>query len=296
LRTVSPVAAFPGKEDRYEWQIESNNNMTYFAFLLYFLVIPILLLGIITIVDRRRGKEVPAKLSAWPPWAAVTLHVIIALAYTTAWDNYLVATRVWWYDPELVTGITLAWVPIEEYTFFILQPILAGLWLLFWARRPVSAASPGELISWLRPAGTMLLGLIWLSGVAILIAGWLPGTYLALELGWALPPIALQLAFGADILWRYRRLVLLTIIPLTLYLSASDALAITLGTWTINPEKSLEILIAGLLPIEEFLFFLLTNTLVTFGIVLVMAQESHIRFGTIRQWFSKSAADSSTNG
>jgi lycopene cyclase domain-containing protein len=116
-----------------------------------------------------------------------------------------------------------------------------------------------------------------------LIAGWQPGNYLALELVWALPPIALQLAFGADILWRYRRLVLLVIISLTLYLSATDALAITLGTWTINPEKSLDLLIAGLLPIEEFLFFLLTTTLITFGIVLVMAQESHARFGTIRR-------------
>ncbi len=269
--------------------------MTYFAFLLYFLVIPILLLGIIAFVDHRRGKDVPAKLSAWPPWAAVSLHVVIALAYTTIWDNYLVATRVWWYDPELVTGITLAWVPIEEYTFFILQPILAGLWLIFWARRPVSAASPGELISWLRPAGAMLLGLIWLGSIVILISGWLPGTYLALELGWALPPIALQLAFGADILWRYRRLVFLTIVPLTLYLSATDALAISFGTWTINPEKSLHLLIAGILPIEEFLFFLLTTTLVTFGIVLVMAQESHVRFGNIRQRFFKTTADSSSS-
>ncbi len=269
--------------------------MTYFAFLFYFLVIPILLLGIIAIIDHRRGKEIAANLSAWSPWAAVVLHVVIALAYTTLWDNYLVATRVWWYDPELVAGITLGWVPIEEYTFFILQPILAGLWLLFWARRPISAPLSGDLISWLRPAGTMLLGLIWLGSIAVLIAGWLPGTYLALELGWALPPIALQLAFGADILWRYRRLVFLTIVPLTLYLSASDALAITLGTWTINPEKSLDLLIAGLLPIEEFLFFLLTNTLVIFGIVLVLAQESHVRFGNIRQRFAKTAADSSSS-
>ena len=64
-------------------------------------------------------------------WAAF----IIALLYTTPWDNYLVATGVWWYDPALVTGLTLGWVPIEEYTFFILQTLLAGLWLAFLARR-----------------------------------------------------------------------------------------------------------------------------------------------------------------
>jgi lycopene cyclase domain-containing protein len=283
---VFPVAAPIGKADKYK----KNHAMTYFSFLLYFLVIPILILGIITFVDRRRGVSLPAALQTWPPWAAVSLHAFIALAYTTLWDNYLVATRVWWYDPALVTGITIWWVPIEEYTFFVLQPILAGLWLLILARHLPKPTSPGDLVAWLRSAGTALLGLLWLVSVAILVTGWQPGTYLALELVWALPPIALQLAFGADILWRYRRIVLLALISLTLYLSAADALAITLGTWTINPEKSLDILIAGLLPVEEFLFFLLTNTLITFGILLVMAQESHDRFGRIRQRLSRQNA------
>lgn len=266
--------------------------MTYFSFLLYFLVIPIFILGIFTATDRRREIELPATLQSWPPWAAITLHVIIAVLYTTLWDNYLVATKVWWYDPELVTGITLGWVPIEEYTFFVLQPILAGLWLLILARHMAKPTSSGGLMTWLRVYGSMLLGVIWLGSLAILVAGWQPGNYLALELAWALPPIALQLAFGADILWRYRRLVILSIASLTLYLSATDALAITLGTWTINPEKSLDILLAGLLPVEEFLFFLLTNTLITFGILLVMAEESHVRFGNVRLRLSKSSAGS----
>ena len=42
--------------------------------------------------------------------------------------------------------------------------------------------------------------------------------------------------------------------------------------WTINPDKSFDLLLGGILPIEEFLFFLLTNTLVTFGVTLVLAQ------------------------
>lgn len=257
--------------------------MSYFSFLLYFLVIPIILLVVFTVVDRRRGVELPAALKSWPPWAAITLHVFIAVLYTTLWDNYLVATKVWWYDPELVTGITLGWVPIEEYTFFVLQPILAGLWLLILARHMARLRVPGKMLAWLRIAGPLLLGLFWLGSIAILVTGWQPGNYLALELAWALPPIGLQLAFGADILWRYRRLVFSAIASLTLYLSVTDTLAITLGTWTINPEKSLELLIAGLLPVEEFLFFLLTNTLITFGILLVMAEESRARFGNLRK-------------
>ncbi len=263
--------------------------MTYFGFLLRFLGIPIVILGILTYIDWRRGKSLPRRLQYWPAWAAILLHSIIALLYTTIWDNYLVATRVWWYDPELVTGITLGWVPIEEYTFFVVQPVLAGLWLFFLARWMRRVASDGPLITRLRLITPLVLAIFWLASVAALLAGWQKATYMALELGWALPPIGLQLLFGADILWRYRRLVLSSVISLTLFLSAADAIAINLGTWTINPEKSFDLLLGGILPIEEFLFFLLTNTLITFGISLVVAEESHDRFQLLRQHGLKGA-------
>jgi lycopene cyclase domain-containing protein len=262
--------------------------MTYFGFLLRFLFIPIGLMLLWTLLDARRGKRVAATWCGWPAWSALLLHVVIAVVYTTPWDNYLVATGVWWYDPQLVTGLVLGWVPIEEYTFFIVQPILAGLWLLMLMRylpagEQGSGGAGGKMRLWV-VGGTAV---IWLVMVGILIAGWKPGTYLALELGWALPPIMLQLAFGADILWRQRRVVLGTIVPMTLYLSAADALAIGWGTWTIDPEQSLHFLLGGVLPIEELIFFLLTNTLLTFGMTLLLSVESHERIGALRQkWLS----------
>lgn len=269
--------------------------MTYFDFLALFLLIPIAALFVVAVLDRARGREIPAEMRAWSPASAIILHAVIALLYTTIWDNYLVATRVWWYDPALVTGLTIAYVPIEEYAFFILQPILAGLWLIFLFRRVrlpggqeggqgqdqgPGQAAPTRVRVW----SVAVMAVLWLGSLLLLASGWQPGTYMGLELAWALPPIALQLAFGADILWRYRRWVILGIVPLTLYLSAADALAISGGIWTINPEKSVHWLIGGILPVEEFLFFLLTNTLVTFGITLVLAQASHERFGEIRRW------------
>ena len=45
-----------------------------------------------------------------------------------------------------------------------------------------------------------------------------------LEFGWALPPLAIQFAFGADILWQRARLALAGILAPTLYLSAADAI------------------------------------------------------------------------
>jgi lycopene cyclase domain-containing protein len=279
--------------------------MTYFGFLGLFVVIPIIILTGLTLRDYRRGLSLPFRLSGWPAWPVLVIHIIIALVYTTPWDNYLVATRVWWYDPNLVTGITFGWVPLEEYTFFVLQPLLTGLWLLhlarhlppfFWAREQGSRGAGEQKISPALPPfihrllSTSLVGLIWLGAVLILLSGWQPGTYLALELGWALPPIMLQLAFGADILWRQRRLVLLSLLFPTLYLSFADAIAIEAGTWTINPAQSLNIFLGGSLPLEEFFFFLLTNILIVFGMTLALAPESRSRVGGLRKYLDLKSA------
>jgi putative membrane protein len=112
------------------------------------------------------------------------------------------------------------------------------------------------------------VGALWLVSIAILAAGWRPGTYLGLELAWALPPFALQLAVGADVLWRYRHRVFPAILGLTAYLAAADFLAIGAGVWTIDPAQSLNLFLGGVLPIEELVFFLLTNTLVICGLTL----------------------------
>ena len=256
--------------------------MTYFGFLLRFLAVPIVLLGIVAYLDHRRGRDVPSNFRAWPLWAAIVLHVVVAVVYTTPWDNYLVATGVWYYNPALVTGLVLGWVPIEEYTFFVVETILAGLWIGFLMRR-MRFDRPGPLQPRWRIVPVVILGIIWLGSVALLISGWPPGTYLSLLLAWALPPIMLQLGFGGDILRRYGRLVLTVIVSLTLYLSIADFFAIGSGTWEINPTQSLHWLIGGVLPVEEVIFFLITSVLVTFGIVLVLAQESHERFAQIRE-------------
>lgn len=269
--------------------------MTYFGFLGVFLVIPILLLWTLNIVDARRGRNLPDGLRSWPSWIIVFAHVIIAVVYTTPWDNYLVATKVWWYDPSLVTGVLIGYVPIEEYTFFVLQPLLTGAWLLLMARHLPLSTSPytGNPIR-IRRVITGVIGFVWIASIVILVAGWQPGTYLGLLLAWALPPVMIQTAFGADILWRHRRLILMTIIPMTLYLAAADKLAITSGTWTINPDQSVNILLLGKLPLEEFIFFLMTNVLIAVGITLVSSVESKARARRYVQivsgWFKRPAS------
>ncbi len=259
--------------------------MTYLGFLFGFLVIPIISL-LVWLLWSSRWRFFSF---AFPIGYSFLLLATLATLYTTPWDNYLVATRVWWYDPALVLGLTIGWVPVEEYLFFILQPVLGGLILLYLFSRkrafsPVQphtedqARNPEELSGVrFRRWSLVIAFAIWVASLATLILGEPATTYLSLELAWALPVIIMQLAFGGDILWQQRRKVIFVILLLTVYLSAADALAIQSGVWTINPTKSLGILLGGVLPVEEFVFFLLTNIMVAFGFVLIWTPQSLVR-------------------
>jgi len=258
--------------------------MKYFGFLLKFVILPLAVFTAINTWDSRRGKRFPASLRAVSPTAAAAGLATVAVAYTTPWDNYLVATRVWWYDPKLVNGLILGYVPIEEYSFFVLQTLLIASWVTFLARR-VQPDAPPRFPMRARVGLTLGVAAIWLWSTVNLLRGPKSRTYLTLTLSWALLPIMFQTAFGGDILWQHRKLIALGVLPATLYLGLSDSLAIDSGTWTINPEKTVNTLIGGKLPLEEGLFFFLTNVLVALGMTLVMAGESQRRVPpAILQW------------
>lgn len=252
--------------------------MTYFGVLIVFLLPPLLLL--LAFVPRdlwsclRRGERPNRELML--PYTAVLLHVLLAVVYTTPWDNYLVATGVWYYDPALVTGITLGYVPIEEYTFFVLQSLLTGLWTVALLRR--LAPRSGNFIprTRLRWVSSILVVVLWILSTALFFSGWKPGTYLTLILSWALIPVFLQVATGADVLWHNRRTVAAGILAPTLYLWLIDSLAISSGTWTIDPAQTTGLML-GPLPFEEMLFFLMTNMIIVFGMVLFLSPETQRR-------------------
>jgi len=252
--------------------------MTYFGVLLRFISPPLVILVAVTLYDWRR-RSLPAAFRTWTASAILWGHVLIALVYTTPWDNYLVANRIWWYEPSLVTGITLWWVPIEEYTFFAVQTLMAGLWVLALMRRlplPDTQFRARPKARWISSG---LVAAVWLVWVVLLLSGWPRGRYMALLLAWFLPPVLLQLAFGVDILWHYRRLVLVGLLVPTVYLCILYAVAIAGGTSTINPQNTVGLEL-GVLPLEEITFFLMTNVLIAFGMVLMLARESHVRART----------------
>lgn len=257
--------------------------MTYFGVLATFIVPPLLALAILVPRDLwRRLRGDPARVN-WLPYLAILVHVGLALIYTTPWDNYLVASGVWWYDPALVTGHTIGYVPIEEYTFFVVQTLLTGLWTLALVRRYPEGASL-KLRPGVRRIALGVVGAIWLASTVMLLSGWMPGRYLSLILSWALIPILLQLAYGADILLARGRLLLAAVGLPTLYLWLVDFLAIGWGTWTIDPAQTTGIKL-GVLPIEEMIFFLMTNLLIGFGMTLLLSPASQARLRELaHQW------------
>lgn len=251
--------------------------MTYFGFLLRFLIPPILLFFLLTWRDERQHLPMKHFQNGRAVWKILAVHIALAVIYTTPWDNYLVANGVWSYDPVLVSGIVLGYVPLEEYLFFVLETLLSGLWWWFLARRlsepqRFTPSKVGRLVAF----GLLLV--VWGISAFLLFGGQLRFTYLSIILFWALPAIFPQFLIGADILWHYRKLVGLGILIPATYLSLTDILALRAGTWSISPMHTTGIRFFGILPLEEVLFFFITNVLIIFGMTLMLSNLCRQRF------------------
>ena len=92
--------------------------------------------------------------------------------------------------------------------------------------------------------------------------------YLTYELWWALPVIAVQWAVAARELWRWRRLMAVSVILATAYLGACDAFALGHGIWRVDPARVLGVY-AGPLPLEELIFYFVTNVMAAQGFVMI---------------------------
>lgn len=90
--------------------------MSYWAFLGIFLGIPLTLEVVLF------GKRI--KL-----WALITMGILclLALIYTTPWDNLIIAEGVWSYGHGRTSGILIDRVPLEECSFYVLQVALVGV-------------------------------------------------------------------------------------------------------------------------------------------------------------------------
>jgi lycopene beta-cyclase len=252
--------------------------MTYLQFHFVFILPPLLLL----LLTLRGARQ---QLGARTVWI-LPVMALIALLYTTAWDNYLVYRGVWWYGADRVIA-TIGYVPVEEYLFFLLQPLLTGAWTYHvLMRRGVREAQPRlsrtsmlESISSPAAAGVVFYALAAAGGAFALTTT--SGLYLGLILAWAAPVLALQWPFIARIVRSDPRSFALSMAVPTLYLWIADRIAIGAGIWTIAPQYTTGLHLFGL-PMEEAVFFLVTNLLVVQGVLLFLkpaatsAHERHV--------------------
>lgn len=252
--------------------------MTYFDFLIAFVLLPA---AALTLWVRPTRRE----------WLVLGAMLVITYAWTTPWDNYLVGSGVWYYDPQLVSGIVFGWVPLEEYLFFGLQVWLSGMWTLGLMRffAVESTAFPRAV---LLPAAAILptfalrppaasVGAPAADLPALPFEGW---NYLVLILAWAVPVILGQIWVG----WgafraRWRVWLAGSLLP-ALYLTSVDSIAIGAGTWTIAPAQSLNVFLPGGVPVEEGVFFLVTNLLIVQGLLLFTSPEVEAR---LRGWLRR---------
>ncbi|MFC6592742.1 carotenoid biosynthesis protein [Deinococcus lacus] len=252
--------------------------MTYWQYHLIF-ILPVLAL-LLWFTHRRTGP-LAGEYCPDDRWVRLWFGVllVVAFVYTTPWDNYLVYVGGWTYPPDRVLG-TLGYVPYEEYAFFLLQTLITGLWLLWLMRRggPARVSARPLLTRW-GAAALWLLGA--LLGAAALVAGPERATYFGLITAWALPVLAGQWAFGGDLILGRARLFWTAVLVPTLYLWATDAVAISQGIWSISPALTLGPA-AGPLPFEEMLFFLVTNLLVVTGLMLFLHPEARRRLERAR--------------
>lgn len=238
--------------------------MTYLGFHLVF-ILP--LIGVLAFLVRQQGP-LPY------PRAGLGLFLIcgIALVYTTPWDNYLVAQEIWTYDEgRILEQFRIGYVPLEEYLFFVLQPILTTGFLFFFAQRRAEVcreAAAEKARQWLpRLAGGLLFLGAAAAGLAMLGRPAADDTYLGLILAWASPVLAFQAFFGMDRILRFRSHLLPALVGSTAYLWLVDSIAITWRIWHITEKTSTGYHLFAL-PVEEAVFFLVTNLLVLFGLIL----------------------------
>ena len=243
-------------------------TLTYLEFLALFVCLPLLALVAAAVVRsvRNRGgaDDSPSERAPGPVQAGgLALIAALALIYTTPWDSYLVTRGVWEYGDGTVA--TRIWaVPLGEYLFIVGQSLLVGLWTF--QRDGFVDGTVGH--SWLDRLLGVAAGFAVSVVGTVLLVGPTPALYLGSILLWAGPVLALQWGVG----WRYllsirRRVVVMVAVP-TLYLSTIDRLAIEYGIWTLTPEYTTGLTVAGL-PLEEGLFFLTTSLFVVQALVLL---------------------------
>lgn len=231
--------------------------MTYARFHLLF-TLPLVLAGIVW---------------QWRHWiqpghgGSTLITLAIVYAFTCPWDNWAVARGIWGF-PDGRYLFRIRHLPIEEYAFFGLQTLLVIA--LEQGLEPLVPTLPWQPI---RPGAIWpaMVSLAWIAA-GVRLWSW-PGrsgrpAYAFHLLFWLGPVLVLQFTLAADVL--VPRLPLLGLVTLAIggYLILADGAAVHWGLWHFDERQITGLKLAGVLPWEEAVFFLLTSALVANSFVM----------------------------
>jgi lycopene cyclase domain-containing protein len=237
--------------------------MSYLIFFVLFVFVPALLAaGSLQL----RSKRLPSRRKwLYRHWVGTAILAVIALVWTSPWDQAIIERGVWSYGEGRVLG-TIGLVPLEEYAFMFTMPFFnAALIGIYLVQRRVQATRWRESQKPARTQALLFYAALWL--LALVAFQFEPLYYLSITLLWFLPPLAIQSVFDPGTLRRHWFILAAgTLIP-TVYFSIVDAYAIRDGIWTIHDSTRSGIDLFGL-PMEEAFFFLITSLLLARGIVL----------------------------
>jgi lycopene cyclase domain-containing protein len=237
-----------------------------------FLLLPLLALAVTP----------PRPLQSAPPqvqrvgYRMPLLLAAIAFAFSCTWDILLAWRGVWTVAADMAVG-SVAFMPLEEYLWFVDHTLLACVWVLvLWSGRPTrndTALAPrrtarvvGAVVSLL----VMLCGLQWLQGERTF--------YLGVILSFMSPVIGFQWLVCGHLLLQQPREWLLGIAAPSAYLLLLDTWALREGVWRLSERYTTEVTMLGV-PLEHLLLYTVTTTMVVLPLVstLRMAEIRWLR-------------------
>ncbi|EWZ33630.1 Squalene/phytoene synthase-domain-containing protein [Fusarium oxysporum Fo47] len=193
--------------------------------------------------------------------------ITVAVVSTIPWDSYLIKNRIWTYPPGVVVGLTAWDIPAEELFFFVIQTLNTSLLYMILSKPTFHPIYLAKKTGWGKIAGQILFASAIIFGLVSVSSGG-EGMYMGLILIWACPFLlflwSISYQFIVNLPWTNTALPIA--LP-TLYLWVVDTFALRRGTWSITSGTKYGVVLWDGLDIEEAVFFLLTNTLIVFGLV-----------------------------
>jgi lycopene cyclase domain-containing protein len=270
-------------------EVVEHPTCSYALFLVVFVVAPL-----VVAVKVARDNVISEKIwKAACKWTGVLC--LMAVVYTTPWDNYLVAHGAWGYnaangDEDSRVIAVIGYVPVEEYCFFVLQSALVAAVWLGATKGETSQPPPTPAVRTLKgPLVLAAMGVMELLSLYGLAYGSPKAFYICIITAWSLPVLMVQWGYGSECLMAQRRTWIPIVIACWTYLCIIDRWAIRQGIWFIAHPFSLPRLGWQILPLEEAWFFLVTTVMCTWTLQLVITIETLeypfvVSLGHVHRW------------